>query len=113
MLSSSGGHKFPLVAPHIVQGVGGPCTEVPLQRAKSNLDQVELTYINMVNSPGKLMRCGRQSKPYSGCHEAIPKQMGPSLYQVDRGLRVMLRIINALYEEYCQARIDEMLRSMR
>src|SRR4051812_9444861 len=45
MLSSSGGHKFPLVAPHIVQGVGGPCTEVPLQRATSNLDPVELTYI--------------------------------------------------------------------
>jgi hypothetical protein len=28
---------------------------------------------------------------------------------VDRGFRVMLRIINALYEEYCQARLDEML----
>ena len=87
-----------------------PALKVPPQRAKSNLDQVELTYINMVNSPGKLMRCGRQSKPYRRCDEAIPKQMGPSLYQVDRGLRVMLRIINALYEEYCQARIDEILR---
>jgi hypothetical protein len=29
---------------------------------------------------------------------------------VDRGFRVMWRIINALYEEYCQARLDEMLK---
>jgi hypothetical protein len=50
------------------------------------------------------------SKPICRGHEAIPKQNGPSFHQVDRGFRVMLRIINALYEEYCQARLDEMLR---
>jgi len=38
------------------------------------------------------------------------KQSGPSLHRVDRGFRVMWRIINDLYEEYCQARLDEMLR---
>jgi hypothetical protein len=27
-----------------------------------------------------------------------------------QGIRVMWRIINALYEEYCQARLDEMLK---
>ncbi|OSJ16709.1 hypothetical protein BST63_11265 [Bradyrhizobium canariense] len=57
-----------------------------------------------------MMRCGSRSKPYTGGHEAIPKQKGPNLQLVDRGSRVMLRIINALYEEYCQARLDEMLR---
>jgi len=40
----------------------------------------------------------------------ILKQSGTSLNQVDRGPHVMWTIINALYEEYCQARLDEMLR---
>jgi hypothetical protein len=40
----------------------------------------------------------------------ILKQSGTSLNQVDRGFHVMWTIINALYEEYCQARLDEMLR---
>jgi hypothetical protein len=62
-----------------------------------------------IDSP-RMMRCGSLSKPYSGCDEAIPKQKRRSLHRVDRGFQVMLRIINALYEEYCQARIDEMLR---
>jgi hypothetical protein len=29
---------------------------------------------------------------------------------VDRGFSVMWHIINAIYEEYCQARLDEMLK---
>jgi hypothetical protein len=29
---------------------------------------------------------------------------------VDKGTRVMWLIINAIYEEYCQARLDEMLK---
>lgn len=40
----------------------------------------------------------------------MPKQKGRSLHQVERGPRVMWIIINALYEEYCQAQLDEMLR---
>jgi len=27
-----------------------------------------------------------------------------------QGIRVMWRIINAIYEDYCQARLDEMLK---
>jgi len=49
-------------------------------------------------------------KPYGRSHEAILKQTSPSLHQVDRGHHVMWTIINAVYEEYCQARLDEMLR---
>jgi hypothetical protein len=52
----------------------------------------------------------RTSKPYGRPHEAILKQTGPTLHQVDKGPHVMWTIINALYEEYCQARLDEMLR---
>lgn len=57
-------------------------------------------------------RCAKavSSKPYDRSHEAILKQTGPTLHQVDRGPHVMWTIINALYEEYCQARFDEMLR---
>jgi hypothetical protein len=57
-------------------------------------------------------RCAKavSSKPYGRSHEAILKQNGTSLHQVDRGPHVMWTIINALYEEYCQARLDEMLR---
>lgn len=62
-----------------------------------------------IDSP-RMMRRGSRSKPNGVCREAIPKQKGPSLHRVDRGFQVMLRIINALYEEYCQARLDEMLR---
>lgn len=42
--------------------------------------------------------------------EMIRKQRGLSLHQVDRGFSVMWHIINAIYEEYCQARLDEMLK---
>ncbi|MGY3370209.1 hypothetical protein ACVWZL_007358 [Bradyrhizobium sp. GM2.4] len=61
-----------------------------------------------IDSP-RMMRCGSRSKPKTGCREAIPKQKGRSLHRVERGPRVMWIIINALYEEYCQARLDEML----
>jgi hypothetical protein len=65
-------------------------------------------------SPRKLCAAGCakavSSKPYGRSHEAILKQTGPSFHQVDRGSHVMWTIINALYEEYCQARLDEMLR---
>ena len=50
------------------------------------------------------------SKPICRGHEAIRKQKGRSLHRVDRGFRVMWHIINAIYEEYCQARLDEMLK---
>jgi hypothetical protein len=50
------------------------------------------------------------SKPIYRGHDAIQKQKGRSLHRVERGSRVMWRIINALYEEYCQARLDEMLK---
>ena len=59
------------------------------------------------------MKVGRAeliSKPFCRSHEADLKQRGPSLRWVDRGFLVMWRIINALYEDYCQARLDEMLK---
>jgi hypothetical protein len=43
-------------------------------------------------------------------HEAILKHRPHSLHPVDKGIRVMWRIINAIYEDYCQARLDEMLK---
>jgi hypothetical protein len=50
------------------------------------------------------------SKPFCRSHEAIRKQRHPSLCRVDKGISAMWRIINALYEDYCQARLDEMLK---
>ncbi len=50
------------------------------------------------------------SKPLCRGHEAVLKQSGPSLCKVDKGITAMWHIINALYEDYCQARLDEMLK---
>lgn len=50
------------------------------------------------------------SKPNCPGHEAVLKQSGPSLHRVDRGTSAMWHIINAIYEDYCQARLDEMLK---
>lgn len=49
------------------------------------------------------------SKLFSRGREAILKQKGRSLHRVEREL-VMWIIINAIYEEYCQVRLDEMMR---
>lgn len=58
------------------------------------------------------MKAGRAeltSKPFCRSNEAVLKQSGPSFHRVDgQGIRVMWYIINAIYEEYCQAKLDEM-----
>ena len=61
-------------------------------------------------SPGESPDTADELETNMRGHETIPKQNHPSLGRVDRGSQIMWRIINALYEEYCQARLDEMRR---
>jgi hypothetical protein len=58
----------------------------------------------------KVGRSGPTTKPICQGHEAIRKQKDLSIHRVDKGIRVMWHIINAIYEDYCQARLDEMLK---
>lgn len=64
--------------------------------------------------PGEIVAL--QGAPINGSklnrsrHEAMPKQNRRTVLMIERGPRVMWRIINAIYEEYCQARFNEMLR---